>query len=66
MTLRSRAHAAQRLDAYLDSLAGRGTLKEFNRSYRRGQMAATLRGEGFMKVATAWLRRRSSRFSRHR
>src|SRR5437879_6258403 len=47
--------AATRLDRYMESLRGRGVLKEFNRAFKLRRMAATACGEGFMayKVAEA-------------
>jgi hypothetical protein len=51
--------AATKLDRYLESLRGTGTLKEFNRAFKEHRMAAMARGQGFMtyKVAQARLRR---------
>ena len=56
----SRAGAASRkIEQYMQSLRGTGTLKEFNRAYKQRRMAAMARGEGFMayKVAEARLRK---------
>jgi hypothetical protein len=50
--------AADRLDAYLDGLRGRGTLKQFNRAFKARRKAAAANGTGFIsyKLATARLR----------
>jgi hypothetical protein len=45
--------AAKRLDEYLLSVRGTGTLKEFNRAYKLRREAAAARGEGFMSFKTA-------------
>jgi hypothetical protein len=53
----ARAGAAMaRLDEYLASLKGTGTLKEFNRRYKRGREAARAQGQGFMGYSTAMAR----------
>jgi hypothetical protein len=51
--------AADRLDAYLDGLRGRGTFREFNRAFKARRKAAVASGTGFIsyKIATARLRR---------
>jgi hypothetical protein len=46
---RARA-AADRIEQYMKSLQGSGTLKEFNVQFRRRRMAATVRGDGFIVV----------------
>jgi hypothetical protein len=50
--------AVTKLDAYLESLRGTGTLKEFNRAFKQHRVAAMAHGQGFMmyKVAQARLR----------
>jgi len=47
------AEAAQRLDAFMDSLKGTGVLREFTKTYKRRRLAAAERGEGFMSYANA-------------
>jgi len=47
------AEAAQRLDAFMDSLRGTGVLREFTKTYKRRRLAAAERGEGFMSYANA-------------
>jgi hypothetical protein len=49
------ANAAERLDRYMDSLKGSGTLKQFTHTYRLWRKAAA-RGEGFMPFSVAELR----------
>jgi hypothetical protein len=49
------ANAAERLDRYMDSLKGSGTLKQFRHTYRLWRKAAA-RGEGFMPFSVAELR----------
>jgi hypothetical protein len=49
------ANAAERLDRYMDSLKGSGTLKQFTHTYRPWRKAAA-RGEGFMPFSVAELR----------
>jgi hypothetical protein len=49
------ANAAERLDRYMDSLKGSGTLKQFTHTYRQWRKAAA-RGEGFMPFSVAELR----------
>jgi hypothetical protein len=49
VTAVSRASSAVvKLDAYMDSLRGTGTLEEFNRRYKAGREAARAQGQGFM------------------
>jgi ribonuclease HI len=50
------ANAARKLDAYLDSLRGTGTLREFTKAYRRRRIAAKERGQGYMTFQQAELR----------
>jgi hypothetical protein len=50
--------AAQRLDAYVESLRARGAMREFTKAYRRHRLAAMERGEGYMSFKVAELRLR--------
>ena len=52
--------AAERLDAYIESLRARGAMREFTKAYRRRRIAATMRGEGFMSFKVAELRLRQA------
>jgi hypothetical protein len=51
---------AERLDAFIASMRGTGTLKEFKRAYKSRRQAAFARGEQFMLYATALARLRSA------
>ena len=50
--------ASRKIEQYMQSLRGTGTLKESNRAYKQHRMAATARGEGFMSYSTATARLR--------
>jgi hypothetical protein len=50
--------ASRKIEQYMQSLRGTGTLKEFNRAYKQHRVAATARGQGFMSYATATARLR--------
>jgi hypothetical protein len=50
--------AAARLNSYMDSLRGTGRLREFTKEFKRGRIAANMRGEGFMSFSHAELRLR--------
>jgi hypothetical protein len=45
--------AAERLEEFMTSMQGTGTLREFSKTYRRRRIAAAERGEGFMSYQTA-------------
>jgi hypothetical protein len=50
--------AARRLDEYLSSARGTGTLREFNRTFKSRRAAAMAAGRGFMPYRTALTRLR--------
>lgn len=52
--------AARRLDTYLEAMKGSGTLKEFDRQFKRRLMEATARSSDFVTYKTAEARLRAA------
>jgi hypothetical protein len=50
------ANAAERLDAYVETLRASGVMKQFTKTYKARRLAAKERGEGFMTFSAAELR----------